>query len=45
MESRLENHRIRKVVIYYYLADDTIHVAEPKEDNSGLPQVKLQSVL
>ncbi|GMH37490.1 hypothetical protein BSKO_05363 [Bryopsis sp. KO-2023] len=38
VESRLENHRVRKVVIYYYLADDTMHVAEPKQDNSGLPQ-------
>ncbi|CAD7701459.1 unnamed protein product [Ostreobium quekettii] len=37
-ECRLENHRIRKVVIYYYLSDDTMHVAEPKKDNSGLPQ-------
>jgi Ca2+-binding EF-hand superfamily protein len=37
-ESRLENYRIRKVTLYYYLEDDTIHMAEPKQVNSGLPQ-------
>ena len=39
-ESRLENHRIRKVVIHYYLDNDTQDVVEPKEPNSGLPQVQ-----
>lgn len=29
-----------QVVVYYYLADDTVHVEEPKQDNSGLPQVR-----
>lgn len=38
-ESNIENHRVRKVVLYYYLADDSIQVAEPKQDNSGIPQV------
>ena len=38
-ESRIENHRIRKVVIHYYLDSDTLEVVEPKEPNSGLPQV------
>ena len=37
-ESRLENYRIRKVVVYYYLSDDTIYVVEPKIENSGIPQ-------
>lgn len=39
MESNIENHRVRKVVVYYYLEDGSMHVAEPKQDNSGLPQV------
>jgi hypothetical protein len=39
VESAVENWRVRRVVIYYYLEDDSIHVAEPKQDNSGLPQV------
>lgn len=30
VESRLENYRIRKVAIYYYLADETIYITEPK---------------
>jgi len=38
VESRLENYRIRKVVIYYYLEDHSIMVTEPKEMNSGTPQ-------
>lgn len=45
MESPVEDHRVRKIVIYYYLADDTIHVEEPKQDNSGLPQVNTHYVL
>jgi hypothetical protein len=36
-ESPLENYRIRRVLIYYYLDDDTIHVNEPKTTNSGVP--------
>jgi EF-hand domain-containing protein 1 len=34
-----ENSRIRRVVFLYYLEDDTLQVSEPKQDNSGLPQV------
>lgn len=37
-ESNMENHRIRKVVIQFYLTDGTIQVIEPKQDNSGIPQ-------
>jgi len=36
--SAIESMRVRKVVIYYYLEDDSIHVAEPKCENSGIPQ-------
>ena len=47
VESSLENYRIRKVVIYYYLADETLLVIEPRINNSGIPQgvfVKRQKV-
>eukprot|EP00657_Telonema_sp_P-1_P009512 TRINITY_DN374_c0_g1_i3.p1 TRINITY_DN374_c0_g1~~TRINITY_DN374_c0_g1_i3.p1 ORF type:complete len:298 (+),score=132.91 TRINITY_DN374_c0_g1_i3:339-1232(+) len=37
-ESRLENFRVRKVTLLYYLEDNTIQVNEPKEENSGIPQ-------
>lgn len=36
--SNMESSRVRKCVIYYYLDDNTIHVAEPKVENSGIPQ-------
>jgi EF-hand domain-containing protein 1 len=38
VESAYENYRIRKCDIYYYLDDDTIHITEVKEENSGIPQ-------
>lgn len=38
VESRLENFRIRKLIIYYYLEDNTIMISEPREMNSGTPQ-------
>ncbi|KAJ3323302.1 EF-hand domain-containing member C2 [Blyttiomyces sp. JEL0837] len=37
-ERREEQYRVRKVNIYFYLEDDTIHVSEPKTPNSGIPQ-------
>eukprot|EP00741_Cyanophora_paradoxa_P023424 tig00021582_g22628.t1 len=37
-ESNTETYRVRLCVIYYYLEDDSIHVAEPKRENSGIPQ-------
>ncbi|KAL0036647.1 hypothetical protein WJX79_003886 [Trebouxia sp. C0005] len=37
-ESAVENYRVRKVVIFFYLEDNSCQVVEPKEDNSGLPQ-------
>lgn len=36
--SPAESWRIRQSVIYFYLEDDSIHIAEPKQENSGLPQ-------
>lgn len=38
VESRLENYRIRKVKIYYYLSDETLFITEPRVANSGIPQ-------
>lgn len=48
VESRLENFRIRKLLIFYYLEDHSIMINEPKETNSGTPQgvfLKRQMVL
>lgn len=36
--SPIENFRLRKCVLYYYLEDDSVHIAEPKIENSGIPQ-------
>lgn len=33
-----EKYRIRKCVVYFYLEDDSVHIAEPKVENSGIPQ-------
>jgi hypothetical protein len=38
VESKKEHARIRKLIIYYYLTDDTISIIEEKETNSGIPQ-------
>jgi hypothetical protein len=37
-ESQVEQERLRKVSILYYLEDDTMELTEPRETNSGLPQ-------
>ena len=37
-ERREEKYRIRRVNVYFYLEDDSIHVSEPKTVNSGIPQ-------
>lgn len=37
-ESYMENHRVRRVVIQFYVTDGTVQVIEPKQDNSGIPQ-------
>jgi hypothetical protein len=34
-----ERYRIRRVTIQFYLEDDTLDVTEPKQENSGIPQV------
>jgi hypothetical protein len=38
IETNLENWRTRKCIIMFYLEDDTCHVCEKKQDNSGIPQ-------
>ena len=38
VESNVEYARIRKLIICYYLVDDTVDITEEKEINSGLPQ-------
>ena len=38
VESNLENWRVRKLLIYYFLEDSTLMLNEPKETNSGTPQ-------
>lgn len=38
VESRLENFRIRKLILLYFLEDHTLMIMEPKEVNSGIPQ-------
>jgi hypothetical protein len=37
-ESPIENFRIRKLKLYYYIVDDTIYITEVKETNSGINQ-------
>ena len=38
VESAYENYRIRKCNIFYYLEDDTLHINEIREENSGIVQ-------
>jgi len=48
VESALENYRVRKVDIFYYLEDNSVSINEPKQMNSGIPQgpfLKRQKVL
>lgn len=33
-ESKVENFRVRKCIIYYYMEDDTLHIIEPRIENS-----------
>merc|ERR1719379_241461 len=37
-ESNMEDYRVRRAIIYYYLEDYTMHITEPRIDNSGIPQ-------
>jgi len=37
-ETNLYNYRVRKVVLNYFLQDETFQMTEPRQDNSGIPQ-------
>lgn len=37
-ESRIEQYRVRRCQVLFYLEDDTIQVMEPRVQNSALPQ-------
>ncbi|KAM4600619.1 EF-hand domain-containing protein 1 [Polymixia lowei] len=41
LHSSDEEYRVRPVVIYYYLEDDSMCIIEPMVENSGIPQGKL----
>jgi len=48
VESPMENYRVRKLEIFFYLEDNSISITEPKLMNSGIPQgafLKRQKVL
>jgi len=38
VEDPNENYRLRQCIIFYYLEDDTMHIIEPRVENSGIPQ-------
>lgn len=38
VESSYENYRIRKLNIFFYLEDNTVHIDEIREENSGIVQ-------
>ncbi|KAM9849611.1 EF-hand domain-containing protein 1-like [Aulostomus maculatus] len=38
LHSFLEDHRVRPVIIYYYLDNDSMSITEPRVENSGIPQ-------
>lgn len=40
-ESPRETYRVRRVVLHYYLVNDTMDVEEPKQLNSGIDQVQI----
>jgi len=48
VESPLENYRVRKIDILFYLEDNSVCINEPKQTNSGIPQgpfLKRQKIL
>ncbi len=45
LQSPIETERVRKVILYFYLEDDSIHIAEARTENSGLPQVCFRTAL
>ncbi len=39
-DSQIERERARIMEFFYRISDGTLHVYEPKQDNSGLWQVR-----
>ncbi len=37
-DNPIENHRVRKCVVYMYLEDESVYVGEPRQVNSGISQ-------
>jgi hypothetical protein len=37
-ESRVENFRVRRCLLLYYMIDGSMQISEPKVENSGMPQ-------
>ena len=44
-ESPAEFYRVRPVLIFYYLEDDSMQVFEDIVENSGIPQVNIYFLL
>ena len=41
-ESRVEaDKRVRRIVVHFYVEDDTLDICEPRQDDSGLLQVRI----
>ncbi len=38
VESKLEQSRLRKLILFFYLEDGSLSMTEPRQVNSGLPQ-------
>ena len=38
VENELENARIRMLILYYYLQDDSVSIIDVRQENSGIPQ-------
>ena len=38
VESRMEHFRVKRLILYYYLEDNTLSIIEPREENAGKPQ-------
>lgn len=40
VESPSETSRVRRADLFYYMEDHTMHIEEPRQENSGIPQGK-----
>ena len=44
-EKAEEQYRIRHCIVLFYLEDDTIQVNEPRQENAGIPQGAVRSLV